>query len=437
MNILKRRTLWLLLILIALLLSSPVAFSAGETYVIPIHADEEIDNGTWLFVQRAHEEALEKGATAIIFEIDTYGGYLDAAINIADLILSSPVPTYCYVNTKAISAGSLIALAGEKLLMAPSATIGAAEPRLLNQTADPKFISMWAGKLSAMAEARGRDAIIAAAFADADIEIEGLTERGQLVTLTAAQAVEYEMADGIYATRAALIEEYGLPTSVVVLEKGYRENVGGWLSNYWISGILLTLGIAGVVIEILTAGSFGLFGAVGLVSFALYFIGHFWAGNIGAGAILLFFVGLILLILEIFVIPGFGITGIMGILAVLTSLALAAPDFNQAVLTLSGSLAVALLIIFFTLKNKKTRKVWGKLILSHKLEAKEGYSSHDESLAVYTGKRGTALTTLRPAGAAEIDGKRLDVVTSGEYIEAGSGLEVLLVEGTRIVVREI
>jgi membrane-bound serine protease (ClpP class) len=321
--------------------------------------------------------------------------------------------------------------------MTPAATMGAAEPRLLNTTADPKTVSFWAGKLTATAEARGRDGQIAAAFADADIEIEGLTERGQLVTLTASQALEYGMADGICANRAELIEAYDLSAAVVEMDKNFQEKTGGWLSDPWISAILLTLGIAGIVIEVLTAGSFGIFGTVGLISFARYFIGHFWAGNIGIGAIILFLVGLILIVLEIFVIPGFGITGILGILSVLASLAMASPNLTQAVLTLGGSLVAAILIIVFTLKNKKTRKMWGGLVLSHKLETSEGYSSHDDSLAAFVGKRGKALTTLRPAGTAEVEGRRLDVVTSGEFIEAGSGVEVVLGEGTRMVVREI
>ena len=435
MGKIKHRAVLVLLTFMVLFIVSAPALGAGDTYVIPVYGD--IDSSNWLFIQRAYKEALSNGAAAIIFEIDTYGGYTTSATDIADLILASPLPTYCYVNNKALSGGSLIALAGQTLIMAPGGTMGAAEPRLFNQTADPKTVSAWGGQLQAMAEARGRNGETAKAFADADMEIEGLTEKGQLVTLTADQALEYGMADAILSNRAELIREYDLPITVVELQKSFQEKTGGWLSDPWISIILLTLGIAGIVIELLTAGSFGLFGAAGLVSFALYFIGHFWAGNIGVGAILLFIVGLILIVLEIFVIPGFGITGILGILSVLTSLVLASPNFSQAMFTLGGSLVAAILIIIFMLKNKKTRKVWGKLILSHKLETDEGYLSHDTSLSAYIGKRGTALTTLRPAGTAEIEGKRLDVVTSGEFIEIGRGVEVILVEGMRMVVREV
>lgn len=432
----KRFLLMLALVFCALLTTGVPALAAGETYVIPIRGD--IDNGNWRFIERAYREAQANGAEAIIFEIDTYGGYLDSAINITDLILASAIPTYCYVDNKAISAGSLIALAGETVVMTPGATIGAAEPRQWNnETADPKVVSMWAAKLSAVAQTRGRDGQIAAAFADADIVIEGLTEPGKLVTLTANQSLEYQMADIILVGRDALIAEYDLPAAVVEMEKNFQELVGGWLSDPWISGILLTVGIAGIVIELLTAGSFGVFGAVGVISFALYFVGHFWVGNIGFGAIILFLVGLTLIVLEIFVIPGFGVTGVLGILASLTSLVLASPNFTQAVLTLGGSLIAAIIVIVITLKNKKTRKVWSKLVLSHKLGTEEGYVSNDTSLAAYLGKRGKTLTTLRPAGTAEIEGRRLDVVTLGEFIAAGSTVEVVLVEGTRVVVREI
>jgi len=154
------------------------------------------------------------------------------------------------------------------------------------------------------------------------------------------------------------------------------------------------------------------------------------------GAILLFLVGLVLIIMEIFLIPGFGITGVLGIAAIFASLVMASANFSTAILTLAGALLLAIIIIAVTLKNRQTRKVWGKLILSHKQETDKGYASLDLGLAAYMGKRGKAITTLRPAGTADIEGKRLDVVTSGEFIEAGSDIEVILVEGMRVVVRK-
>ena len=430
----KYRVLLMMLVISALFIVSMPAMSSGETYIIPIEGD--IDNGNWLFIQRAYNEALDNGATAIIFEIDTYGGYIDSAMKIADLILACPLPTYCYVSNKALSAGSLIALAGEKLIMAPGATIGAAEPRLFNQTADPKTLSMWSTKLSSIAQTRGRDGEIAAAFADVEMEIEGLTEQGQLLTLSSIRALELGIADSICYNRFDLIEEYELSATAIKPGKSFQEKAGGLLSDPLISMLLLALGIAGIVIEIATAGSFGVFGTVGLLSFALFFIGRFWAGNITVGAVLLFFVGLILIVLEIFIIPGFGVTGILGVIAVFASLLMASTNFSHALLTLGGSLLIAIILIIITLRNKTTRKIWSKLILSSKLDTESGYVSHDESRLAYLGKSGITLTIVRPAGTADIEGKRVDVVTNGEFIEAGKRVEVILVEGTRVVVRE-
>ena len=157
----------------------------------------------------------------------------------------------------------------------------------------------------------------------------------------------------------------------------------------------------------------------------------------GIDAIVLLLVGIVLLILEAFVIPGFGIAGICGIIAILISLVVASPNPATAIWSVLIALVVAIAIIIFTLKNKKTRRVWRKLVLAEKTANDEGYITNDPSLLQYQGSKGTALTVLRPAGTALINGHRLDVVTSGEYINAGATVEVILVEGSRIVVREI
>ena len=222
----------------------------------------------------------------------------------------------------------------------------------------------------------------------------------------------------------------------IIVEPSITNNIGYWLSNSIVSTVLLILGIAGIVIEVATVGSFGIFGVVGVSSFILYFIGNIWAGSLGAGAIALFLVGVVLLILEIFVIPGFGVAGSAGIVAIMISLIFAAPNPSSAAVSLIIALIVSIGIILFTLKNKKTRKIWGKLILFTKQQNEEGYVSGDASLSALTGKTGKAQSTLRPAGTAEIEGKKIDVVTQGEFITAGSAIEVVLVEGSRVVVRE-
>ncbi len=221
----------------------------------------------------------------------------------------------------------------------------------------------------------------------------------------------------------------------VIVQPGQLSGFTYWLTNPVVSTVLLILGIAGIVIEVATVGSFGIFGVIGAGSFILYFLGNVWAGNAGAGLIALFVAGLILLALEILVIPGFGVAGIGGVLAIVISLIMAAPNPGSAVISLLIAMVAAAVIIWFTLKNRKTRKVWSKLVLFTKQENKDGYVSADTGLAALQGQKGKALTTLRPSGTAQIDGRKVDVVTQGEFIQAGQEIEVLLVEGQRVIVR--
>jgi len=407
----------------------------GGTYVIPIQGD--IDNGNLLFVQRAYSEAVSGGAEAIVFEIDTYGGSIDSAIDIKNIIMSSRVPTVCFVTNKAISAGSLIALAGEQMAMRPGSTIGAAEPRLGGQKADEKTLSMWSAQLSAVAEARGRDGKIAAAMADSDIVIEGLIGEGKLLTLSDSQALAYNMTDAVLESREEVIAHFALPAaSVTVISQTFKERIVQWLSSPYVAAVLLTLGMAGLIIELLTAGSFGIFGSIGLLSFILYFTGNIWAGNAGIGTVLLFVAGIFLIIMEIFVVPGFGVPGILGILSIIGSIFFASPSVSYALTSLLIALVATVVLVAVSIKNKKTRQIWKKIILFQKQENQAGYQAPAASLASYLGARGRALTILRPAGTGEFLGKRIDVVTMGEFIELGKEIEVIAVEGGRVIVGE-
>lgn len=214
-------------------------------------------------------------------------------------------------------------------------------------------------------------------------------------------------------------------------------DIGQFLTNDVVRTILLTVGIAGVVIEILTVGSFGLFGAVGIAGFVLYFMGSLWTGNLSSAVIGLLIGGLVLLAIEILVTPGFGIPGILGILAIFISLVMASERPAAAAWSLLIALVASGLIIYYTLKNRKTRNVWKKLILRQKLDGESGFHSVDTSLSSLQGQRGMALSVLRPAGVAEFSGQKTDVVTQGEFIEAGRQVEVILVEGMRVVVKEV
>lgn len=427
----------IMLVIIALIMMfsfmTPVSLGVQEdTYYIPIHGD--IMNSTFNFVQRAYDQAILEGASAIIFGIDTYGGYVDSAINLKNLIMSSAVPTVCIVENKAISAGALIAISGEKLVMRPGTTIGAAEPRIGNEKADEKTMSMWRTQLSSVAESRGRDGQIAAAMADTDIVIEGLSEKDKLLTLGDIQALSLGFIDGVFNTTGEVMAEYNLPGNLVEIEPNVKENATRWFANPIVSAVLLTIGIVGIAIELFIPG-FGIFGIVGVLSFITYFIGHFWAGNTGWGAVLLFVLGIILVVLEIFVIPGFGAAGILGAVSILASVFMASPNIQYALISLVIAIVASVVLIILSFRNRKTRKVWRKLVLNQKLDAESGYSSQTPDLDKYLDAVGIAITPLRPAGTAMFGSDRVDVVTEGTLIGESTRIKVIEVSGGRIVVR--
>lgn len=432
------RIVWVIALLAGLLLPG-FAWAAGENndtvYIITI--DGDIDKALVSVVESGFTAAQQAGAERVIIEIDTYGGYVDSAIAIKDQILNSSIPVTCYVNSKAISAGSLIALAGNELFMAPGSVIGAAEPRVGNEKADEKSLSMWAAELAATAEARGRDGKIASAMADSSVVIPQLSEEGKLLTLTDTQAAELGLSDGSYAGQTAILEHYGLSdANVLVNEPTFQQKIGRFLTNPVVAPILLAIGIIGLVLEIFTAG-FGAFGILGIVGLLLYFGGGIMAGYAGWVSALLFVGGLVLIALEIFVVPGFGITGIAGIAALVAGVVAVAPSWEQALISLAVAIVVSIAVVAWSIKYKKTRKMWSRLILWGKQEKETGYTSAQAGLETLIGAQGVALTPLRPAGTAQINDRRVDVVTEGDFIDAQTPIVVIHVEGVRVVVKAL
>lgn len=209
--------------------------------------------------------------------------------------------------------------------------------------------------------------------------------------------------------------------------------LGQLLSSPYFAAFLLMLGLAGIAIELLIPG-FGFFGAVGVIAFVVYFIGGFGAGYATWLSVVLLVAGIVLLCVEAFVTPGFGLAGILGIAAIIAAVVSASPSLAYALIALVIALAAAVILIIISLKVTKTRRAWSKLILSQKLTTAEGYTSPSVELEKLLGKQGTALTVLRPAGTALIEKSRVDVVTEGEYLPAGSQITVLKIEGGRVIV---
>ncbi|MGH7307344.1 MAG: NfeD family protein [Candidatus Rokuibacteriota bacterium] len=409
-----------------------------------------IDLGLAPFVERILGEAAAAGAAAVILEVNTFGGRVDAAVLIRDALLRAPVRTVAFVNKRAISAGALISLAAETIAMADGGTIGAATPVEIGAPGSPaqpvaeKTVSYVRKEFRATAESRKRPPLLAEAMVDADVEIPGLNAKGKLLTLTTKEALTHGFADFRADTIDAVLASLGLTGAEVRrATPTWAETLVRFLTHPLVSSLLTTIGILGIILELRTPG-FGVPGALGILSLGLFFWGHWLVRLAGWEEILLVAVGLVLLGVEIFVTPGFGLTGTLGLVALLGGLGLSLVGAGatwSVVLTALGQVVVSLLLAIaasLVMLRFLPRLPFGRrLILETELDAREGFASAPEADLMWLGKRGTAASTLRPAGIATLEGDRVDVVSDGEFIEAGEPITVVKVDGNRIVVRRL
>ncbi|MBK9305711.1 MAG: nodulation protein NfeD [Nitrospira sp.] len=437
-------------VLVLLMLGAvPAAPSEGSVvYVIPV--DGVIDLGLAPFVERVLDEAAAAGAAAVILEIDTFGGRVDAAVQIRDALLRAKVKTVAFINKRAISAGALISLAAETIVMAEGGTIGAAMPVQIGlpgapaQPVEEKTVSYLRKEFRATAESRTRPPELAEAMVDADVEIPGVIAKGKLVTLTTEEALRHKLADFRADTLDALLKVLDLSDAEIHhASETWAESLVRVLTHPVVSSILIAVGMLGIIVEIQSPG-FGVPGAVGLTSLSLFLWGHWLVRLAGWEEVLLIGIGLILLVVEIFLLPGFGVFGALGIAALLGGLGLSLIGTGATwavVLSAVGQVIAAVLlaaVLALALLRVMPRLPVGRsLILDTELLTAGGYASQPELDHRWLEKRGTAASTLRPAGVAHFDHERVDVVTEGEYIEADTPIEVVRVEGNRIVVRRL
>lgn len=417
-------------------------------YLVPIEG--MIDLGLAPFVERVLGEAASAGAAAVILDINTFGGRVDGAVLIRDALLRANVRTVAFVNKRAISAGALISLAATTIVMADGGTIGAATPVEIGQPGGPaqpvaeKTVSYVRKEFRATAESRGRPPLVAEAMVDADVEIPGVIGKGKLLTLTTAEALKLKVADFRADSFEVVLERLGLVGAEVrVASPTWAEAVLRFLTHPVVSSLLMTIGILGIIVELRTPG-FGVPGVVGIGSLALFFWGHWLVRLAGWEELLLVGAGLILLAIEIFVTPGFGATGVLGIAALVGGLALSLVGAGATwavIITALGRVAVSLLVAIaaaLALLRFLPRLPFGRrLVLETELAAREGFASAPETDRAWLGKRGTAASPLRPAGIADIEGERVDVVSDGDFIDAGDSITVVRVDGNRIVVRRL
>lgn len=428
-DLLKR--LGIVLSIIIVLIFTTTSFAQDEiVFVIPIKG--EINRATHNYVRDLVDDLNNRNdVEAIIFEIDTYGGLIEEAEKIKNVIVSTNIPTISYVNTRAASAGALITIASERVVVAPSASIGSAETVPNTE----KILSHWKSVLRDTAQLRGRDSEIIEAMADSNIVIEGLSPAGSLLSLTSQESYEYGIADFVAADISEILTEFNLSSAnVQVEEEGLQIKLAKYISSPFVSSLLLTIAFVGLVIEIFTPG-FGVGGTISIIGFGLYFGGNILAGNSNSTSLVIFVIGLILLIIE-GIVPGFGLPGISGIILILLGTVLAMDSVSMALLSLSIAIIITTIVTIVLVKRGFKSKILNRVILENRTDSERGFVSSD-SMDKLLGKEGITLSGLRPSGYIEIEGQRLDALSEGGFIPKDTKVIVVKVEGSKIFVRGV
>ncbi len=409
-------------------------------YRLDVHGT--IENGLAPYIARGVREANAAKASAIYLDLDTPGGRVDAAERIADAVRASRIPVYAFVNPRAYSAGALIALATDGIYMRAGAVLGAATPVDGQGTKAPeKYVSAMRAEFRALAEEQGLDPRIAEAMVDESIGVPGLAEPGQLVTLSTSEAIRVKYAKGQVENEADLLTTVGFPgAEVVQVGINWAELVVRFLTNPIVSPLLLSVGVLALLAEI-KAGAHGVGLILGLSSLGLFFGSSLLLGLAGMEEVILLGLGLLAVAVEVFLLPGFGIAGVLGALLIGAAVVLAmlgsfptTGDVVQAMLVLGASIFITFAIAYTWLRHLPNSRRFSGLIHKETALAAEGYVSALPR-AELVGKLGIATTDLRPSGVATIDGERIDVVADGEFIKSGARVEVVRAEGYRHVVR--
>ncbi len=434
-----------------LLTLSTSLLAQEKKLVYQFNIKEEIAEPIWRKTKMALEAADTLNADIIFINMNTYGGAVDAADSIRTAILNCPIPVYILIENNAASAGALISLACDSIFMQPGSTIGAAT--VVNQSGEQvpdKYQSYMRKKMRATAEENGRNPDIAEAMVDPDKEVEGISEKGKVVTLTVNEAIEYGICDAEFATMREALAYSGVQDyEIVVQQLTWIDRIIGWLVSPAISGVLILVIFGGIYFELQSPGlGFPIIAA--LIAAALFFAPLYLEGMAENWEILLFAVGIILIAVEVFVIPGFGIAGISGIALALTGLTLSMIQnvgFNFAPVNISDALQAVLISVFgatlsivgsiILAARLFESNVFSRLVLQAEERKEEGYVGTSTEQFSLIGKTGEAYTNLRPSGKVEIDGELYDATAESGFVDQGSKIKVVSYSAAQIKVRTI
>ncbi len=444
------------------------AADKNNKIVYKLNIKQDIAPGTWRQAKQAFEAADSLGADLFLIHMNTYGGTVLDADSIRTKILQSKIPVVVFVDNNAASAGALISIAADSIYMRPGGSIGAAT--VVNQTGTPmpdKYQSYMRSTMRATAEAQGkityvengdtlsrwrRDPLIAEAMVDPSVYIEGIIDTGKVLTFTALEAIQNGFCEGTAENVDEVLEKTGMQgAEIVEYVPSFLEKIIGFLVHPVVSGLLIMAIIGGIYFEMQTPGIGFPFG-IALAAALVYFAPLYLEGMAEHWEILIFITGIILILVELFVTPGFGIPGITGIILAFSGLTLSLIDniifdfdhvnprrISIAAITVVGGISAGFLLSLWA-----GSKVFGanhglfrNFALQRVQNVDEGFVSIDNSLLLLKGKEGTAVTVLRPAGKVEIEAEIYDAVTSGEFIQRGKSVKVIKVEATQLYVEEV
>jgi membrane-bound serine protease (ClpP class) len=438
---------------------------SNEKLVYKLNIKQEITRATWRQTQQAFEAADSLGADVFLIHMNTYGGTVLDADSIRTKILQSKIPVYVFIDNNAASAGALISIACDSIYMRPGGSIGAAT--VVNQTGQAmpdKYQSYMRSTMRATAEGKGkktvivgndtlqqwrRDPQIAEAMVDPSVFIEGIIDTGKVLTFTPAEAIEYGFSEGIAENVPEVLQKVGIEEyRIVEYEPSFIERIIGFLVHPMVSGLLIMAIIGGIYFEMQTPG-IGFPLGVAILAAVLYFAPLYLEGLAENWEILLFLAGLILIALEIFVIPGFGIAGISGVLLVFVALVLSLIgnvvfDFEPVDTSKLGVAIMTVVVgIFggFIFSLYLGRKLFTahsgpfkNFALNTVQNVSDGYLNVDASFIALKGKTGTAQTVLRPGGKVLIEGEVYDAMTESGFIDRGEEIVVVKVGTAQLYV---
>ncbi len=453
---------------LTLIFTAGIVSASEDKLVYKLNIKQEIAPAVWRQTKQAFAAADSLGADLFLIHMNTYGGTVLDADSIRTKILQSKIPVIVFVDNNAASAGALISIAADSIYMRPGGSIGAAT--VVNQTGQAmpdKYQSYMRSTMRATAEAKGkiavvergdtvwkwrRDPLIAEAMVDPSVYIAGIIDTGKVLTFTPAEAIRYGFSEGLAESVEEVLQKVGFENATIVEYKPtFLERIIGFLVHPVVSGLLIMAIIGGIYFEMQTPG-IGFALGVSVVAAVAYFAPLYLEGLAEHWEVLIFLAGLILIFIEIFAIPGFGVSGVIGIVLAFTGLTLSLIDnvvfdFQHVDLSRIGT---AFMTVFFGVSGGFLLSLWlsgrifgaqhgpfSRLSLQRIQDVAEGFVSIDNSLLMLKDKVGVAHTVLRPGGKVLVDNEIYDAITSGEFIDRGTEVRVIKIETTQLYVEKV